>query len=133
MRERGEERVIRWVLIIGRLVEDRLLVPLRRHKPSPEREREGESAEGCQRDERRCDSRRYADRAYLELADASQSIYLAKVPLDRRPPPIPRHPAISIPTGVMGMREDEATVCRRARTHSRTPRCRSNRCRKDQF
>jgi len=35
MRERGEERVIRWVLIIGRLVEDRLLVPLRRHKPSP--------------------------------------------------------------------------------------------------
>jgi len=35
MRERGEERVIRRVLIIGRLVEDRLLVPLRRHKPSP--------------------------------------------------------------------------------------------------
>lgn len=29
------------------------------------------------------DSRSYADLAYLELADASQSIYLAEAPLDR--------------------------------------------------
>ena len=40
---------------------------------------------GWQRGEHRGwrDSRSYADLAYLELADASQSIYLAEAPLDR--------------------------------------------------
>ena len=46
--------------------------------------------EGCKR-QAGC----YADRAYLELTDASQSIYLAKAPLDRCPRP--NSPAISTP------------------------------------
>lgn len=65
--------------------------------------------------------RRYADRAYLELADASQSIYLAKAPLDRCPgltPPRylpPRQRGSG--TGAERMRSyvDE-------RAHTRTPR-----------
>lgn len=82
-----------------------MVVPFRRHQPAlwfggsvgasllrkEASERNGESAEdhggSPGRDEGRCDSRRYADRAYLELTDASQSIYLAKAPLDRRPSP----------------------------------------------
>jgi len=77
--------------------------------------------------------RRYADRAYLELADASQSIYLAKAPLDRCPgstPPRYLPPATGERDEQRGGRGDEI-VCRRARAHEDTSS--SNRCRKDQF
>lgn len=111
-----------------------MVVPFRRHQPAlwfggsvgasllrkEASERDGESAEDHGgppgRDEGRCDSRRYADRAYLELTDASQSIYLAKAPLDRRSSPA----APNLPTprdiysrcgmGIGGMRTREWRV-----------------------
>lgn len=101
-----------------------MVVPFRRHQPAlwfggsvgasllrkEASERDGESAEDhggpSGRDEGRCDSRRYADRAYLELTDASQSIYLAKAPLDRRPSPADT-PRYLFPMGGDGERKNE--------------------------
>lgn len=81
------------------------------------------------------DRRRYADRAYLELADASQSIYLAKAPLDRCPGPTPpRYLPPAREGGGRGTghgRGVRSYVDERARAHEDTSS--SNRCRKDQF
>lgn len=88
--------IIQRVLIIGRFVVGIAVVPLRRSPPSCSkdisrllfsagvpRDRRMTGGERGERTVEGCDRRCYADRAYLELADASQSIYLAKVPLDR--------------------------------------------------